>query len=159
MHFHKYEKIWLTFGIVSLVLFLSIVGFTAFGSGHAHNQPTGGMDQIDPKKVKETPPFNEPGVKKLDDDTYEVVMIAQAFGYEPQKVQVPAGKKVIFKVTSTDVVHSFSIVSTNVNMMVVPGHISTKEYTFDKPGNYLVICNEYCGTGHHFMKTEIEVTK
>lgn len=154
MHFHKFEKIWLGFGILSLVLFLSIIGVTAFAFNH---QPSGGLETIDPDKVEQTAPFDNPGVHKINDDTYEVIIVAKAFGYEPPEIKVPAGKKIIFKVTSTDVTHSFSIINTNVNMMVVPGQINTKEYTFDKPGEYLVICNEYCGSGHHFMKTKIEV--
>lgn len=154
MHLHKFEKIWLIFGILSLILFLSIVGVTAFAHGHT---PAGGMDTIDPEKVNETAPFNEPGVKQLDDDTYEVVIIAQAFGYNPPEIKVPVGKEIIFTLTSTDVVHSFTIIDTKVNMMVVPGRITHKSYTFQEPGKYLVLCNEYCGTGHHFMQTEIEV--
>lgn len=154
MHFHKFEKIWLGFGILSLLLFLSIIGVTAFAFNH---QPSGGLETIDPEKVDQTAPFDKPGVHKINDDTYEVIIVAKAFGYEPPEIKVPAGKKIIFKVTSTDVTHSFSIINTNVNMMVVPGQINTKEYTFDKPGEYLVICNEYCGSGHHFMKTTIEV--
>ncbi|MCJ7842724.1 cytochrome c oxidase subunit II [Lederbergia sp. NSJ-179] len=154
MHLHRYEKIWLLFGVLSLIVFLSIVGITAFAHGHT---PAGGMDIIDPEKVNETAPFNDPGVKQIDKDTYEVAIVAQTFGYNPAKVKVPAGKEIIFTLTSVDVVHSFTIEGTKVNMMVVPGRITHKSYTFDKPGNYLVICNEYCGTGHHFMQTEIEV--
>ena len=41
MHLHKYEKIWLVFGTLSLIVFLSIVGVTAFAHGHT---PAGGMD-------------------------------------------------------------------------------------------------------------------
>ncbi|MGG3799147.1 cytochrome c oxidase subunit II [Metabacillus fastidiosus] len=154
MHIHKYEKIWLIFGISSIALFLCIVGVSAFAFEH---HPSGGMEAIDPNKVKETPPFDKPGVKKIDEDTYEVAIVASAFAYEPNKIQVPVGKKIIFKIASTDVTHSFSIVQTNVNMMIVPGRVSTKEYIFKEPGTHLVICNEYCGTGHHFMKTEVEV--
>ncbi|WP_456276190.1 cytochrome c oxidase subunit II [Bacillus sp. AK128] len=156
MHFHKYEKIWLTFGICSLIIFLTVVGVGAFGHNH---QPSGGMDAIDPEKVDQTPPFDQPGVKKLADGTYEAAIVAMAFTYEPKEITVPAGSKVVFKVTSKDVVHSFSIVGTNVNMMVVPGRITTKEYTFDEPGNYLILCNEYCGTAHHLMSTSIEVVE
>jgi cytochrome c oxidase subunit II len=156
MHFHKYEKIWLIFGIFSLILFLSIIGVTAFAFNH---QPSGGMETIDPERLEQTPPFDNPGVHQIDGDSYEVVIIAKTFGYEPQEIKVPVGKKVIFKVASADVSHSFSIVNTNVNMMVIPGQINTKEYTFKKPGEYLVLCNEYCGTGHHFMKTSIEVVE
>lgn len=156
MHFHKFEKIWLGFGIISLILFLSIIGVTAFAFNH---HPSGGMETIDPDKVEQTAPFDNPGVHQIDEHTYEVIIVAKAFGYDPPEIKIPVGKKVIFKVASTDVTHSFSIVNTNVNMMVVPGQINTKEYTFDKAGQYLVICNEYCGTGHHFMKTAIEVVE
>ncbi|QDP39608.1 cytochrome c oxidase subunit II [Radiobacillus deserti] len=154
MGFHKYEKIWLLFGIISLILFLSIVGVSAFGFNH---HPSGGMETIDPTKVENTAPFDEPGVKKLEDGTYEVVVIAEAFSFNPGDIKVPAGEKVVFKVTSKDVTHSFSIVDTTVNMMVVPGRVNTKTFKFDKPGKYLILCNEYCGGGHHYMSTEIEV--
>ena len=154
MHLHKFEKIWLIFGIASLIVFLSVVGVSAFSHDHT---PSGGMDTIDPKKVNETAPFDKPGVSQLDDDTYQVTLIAMAFCYNAPDLKVPAGKEVIFKATSTDVVHSFTIDDTKVNMMVVPGQITTKSYTFEKPGKYLILCNEYCGTGHHMMFTEIEV--
>lgn len=155
MHLHKYEKIWLVFGIISLILFLSIVGVSAFSQDHT---PSGGMETIDPKKVNETAPFDKPGVTQLDEDTYQVAVVAMAFGYTgAPEIKVPVGKEIIFKLTSTDVVHSFTIDNTKVNMMVVPGQITTKSYTFNKPGKYLILCNEYCGAGHHFMFTEIEV--
>ncbi|ANU27006.1 cytochrome c oxidase subunit II [Planococcus versutus] len=154
MHLHKYEKIWLTLGVISLIIFLSVVGVSAFSQNHT---PAGGMETIDPKKVNETAPFDNPGVTQLDDDTYQATIVAMAFGYTAPELKVPVGKEVVFKVTSTDVVHSFTIDNTKVNMMVVPGRITTKSYTFEKPGTYLILCNEYCGTGHHMMYTEIEV--
>ncbi|CCQ95728.1 Cytochrome c oxidase subunit 2 [[Clostridium] ultunense Esp] len=154
MHIHRYEKIWLTFGISALVLFLIVLGFTAFAQGHT---PAGGLQTIDPKLVDQTPPFDNPGVKKVDENRYEVNLIAQVFSFKPNKVQVPVGKEIVFNVTTKDVVHSFTIVGTNVNMMLIPGYINTAKYTFDKPGKYLVLCNEYCGAGHQLMQMEIEV--
>ena len=154
MHLHKYEKIWLVFGIASLIVFLSVVGVSAFSQDHT---PAGGMETIDPKKVSETAPFDNPGVTQLDDNTYQATIVAMAFGYQAPELKVPVGKEIIFKATSTDVVHSLTIDNTKVNMMVVPGRITTKSYTFEEPGTYLILCNEYCGTGHHMMYTEIEV--
>lgn len=156
MHLHKFEKIWLGFGLIALIVFLTVVGVSAFTQGHT---PAGGMETIDPKKVNETAPFDKPGVTQIDEDTYQVAFVAQAFAYTPMDVKVPVGKEIIFKATSVDVVHSLTIDNTKVNMMVVPGRITTKSYTFDKPGKYLVLCNEYCGSGHHLMFTEIEVTE
>ena len=96
------------------------------------------MDAIDPEKVNETAPFDNPGVIQIDEDTYQVAIVAMAFGYNPSEIKVPVGKKIIFTLTSTDVVHSFTIDDTKVNMMAVPGRITHKSYTFNKPGNYLI---------------------
>jgi cytochrome c oxidase subunit II len=85
-------------------------------------------------------------------------MLAQAFTYSPSKMTVPKGSTVHFTVTSSDVVHGFEIPSTNVNMMITPGYVSKISQTFDKPGKYLILCNEYCGVGHHMMAVTLEVT-
>ncbi|UTR13399.1 cytochrome c oxidase subunit II [Salipaludibacillus sp. LMS25] len=154
MHLHKYEKIWLVFGIGSLVLFLVVLGVAAFAFGH---QPPSHMASVDPQNLEESV-FAEPGLEQINENTYRARLIAMTFGYSPDTIEVPAGSTVIFEVTSQDVVHSFTIPGTNVNMMITPGHVNMAEYTFEEPGEYLVICNEYCGTGHHYMQMKIEVT-
>lgn len=154
MHMHRYEKIWLTFGVGALIIFLIVLGFYNFAKGHETPQ---GLKTIDPQIVDKTPPFDNPGIVQIDENTYQVNIVAQVFGYNPNKIQIPKGKKVIFNVVSKDVVHSFTIPGTNVNMMVVPGYINTLEYTFKKTGDYLVLCNEYCGVGHHLMHMNVEV--
>jgi len=155
MHIHRYEKYWLAFGFISIITFIVVMFIMAFSNGH---HPGGGMHVIDPTKVEQTAPFNEPGLKKIGENLYEAHIVAMAFGYNPAKLEIPAGATVRFSVTSRDVIHSFSIPGTNVNMEIVPGHISTREHTFKKAGKYLVLCNEYCGAGHHMMKMDIEVS-
>ena len=156
MHIHRLEKIWLIFGIAMLVVFLCILGVSAFAKGmepptnHHHHS-------IDPTKVDETPPFDQPGLKQVGDNEYEAVMVAYTFGYSPNDLEVPVGAKVRFIVTSTDVVHGFQIPGTNVNMMIVPGEVNEITHTFDKSGEYLILCNEYCGGAHELMKTTIVV--
>ncbi|WP_027091310.1 cytochrome c oxidase subunit II [Cohnella thermotolerans] len=156
MHIHRLEKIWLTFGVTMLVVFLLVLGLSAFtmgmdtpGAGHSHS--------IDPAKVDKTPPFDKPEIKRIGDKQYEAVMVAYAFGYSPATLEVPAGSTVRFTVTSSDVVHGFEIPGTNVNMMVLPGEINQVSHTFDKPGEYLILCNEYCGIGHQMMFTKLVV--
>lgn len=156
MHIHKYEKYWLIFGIASLFLFLGITGVMALSQGH---HPPSGMMAIDPEKVRSTPPFDNPGLIQTGDNTYEANLIAMTFGYQPNQLEIPVGAKVKFQVTSPDVVHSFTIVGTNVNMMITPGNVNVREYTFKKPGEYLVLCNEYCGTGHQLMTMTIKVVE
>ncbi|MFA9556640.1 cytochrome c oxidase subunit II [Evansella sp. AB-rgal1] len=155
MHLHKYEKIWLIFGVGSLVLFLLVLGVSAFAFGH---QPPSHMGKVDSQNLAQDPVFSNPGVTQINETTYQATIIAQAFGYEPSVVEVPEGSTVIFQVTSKDVVHSFTIPETNVNFMVTPGHVNMATHTFNEPGEYLVLCNEYCGTMHHMMQMRIEVT-
>ena len=64
-----------------------------------------------------------------------------------------------FRITSPDVLHGFQIVGTNVNVTVAPGYVSEVTTTFARPGEYLVVCNEYCGLAHHNMAAVIRVTE
>lgn len=158
MHMHKYEKIWLIFGTGSLVLFLLIVGINAFQMG---NHPPSGHHHIDPEKVIETTPFTKPGLRQIAENEYEMVIVASAFNYDlgetDRKVSIPKGAKVTYKVATTDVIHGFSVSGTNVNMMVEPGFISELTVTHDNVGEFTIVCNEYCGVGHHMMFGTIEV--
>ncbi|PKR77103.1 cytochrome B5 [Halalkalibacillus sediminis] len=155
MHIHKFEKIWLILGTVTLVAFLSTIGIQAFTSpDHA---PPSDLTTIEPEEVETTAPFDEPGLKKVGENEYELVMILQSFGFTPGEVEIPQGAKVKFIVTSIDVVHGFEVAGTNINMMVTPGHINSMTYTFDEKGSFLILCNEYCGIGHHYMSAELEV--
>lgn len=158
MHMHKYEKIWLIFGVSALVVFLTTIGVSAFYLG---NQPPSCLTTIDYEKVDTTAPFDKPGLNKVDGKEwdYELVYVAQAFSYNPVQVEVPLGAKVKVIATTKDVVHGFEVAGTNINMMLEPGYVSEYVTTFDKAGSYLIVCNEYCGTGHHLMYSKIEVVE
>jgi cytochrome c oxidase subunit 2 len=75
----------------------------------------------------------------------------------PVQIEVPANSEVTFYITSRDVTHSFSVVGTNVNTMVIPGEISQMTVQFDEPGEYGILCNEYCGEFHHTMEGKLNV--
>lgn len=154
MKMHRAEEIWLIIGIAIIVGSMGITGYQAFAQGFG---PPSGMETIDPQKVDETAPFNEPGVYKVGENEYEVIMTLQVFSFTPNDIEVPAGAKVTFKMTSKDVVHGIQIPHTNMNAMVMPGTVQEITQTFDEPGEYLVICNEYCGAGHQMMSTTITV--
>lgn len=119
--------------------------------GHSHH------GKVDPTQLKTTAPFDKPGLKQIGDNEYEAVIVAYAFGYNPDPLDIPRGAKVHFIVTSADVVHGFEIPGTNVNFMAEPGEVTEMTHTFDKAGEFLVLCNEYCGTGHEMMRMTIKV--
>ncbi|WP_085992628.1 cytochrome c oxidase subunit II [Oceanobacillus senegalensis] len=154
MKMHRAEEIWLIFGVAIIVLSMAVTGYQAFAHGMA---PPSGMETIDPQKVDETAPFDNPGVFEVGENEYEVVMTLQAFSFTPNEIEIPVGSEVHFTMTSKDVVHGFQVPGTNINAMVTPGHVQRISQTFDEPGEYLVICNEYCGAGHQVMATTITV--
>lgn len=154
MHVHKYERWWMTFGFAMLAAFLFTIGYAAIAD---NINPPSDLQQIDPTKVAQTPPFDRPGLRRLPDGNYEAYYVAEVFSFNPQTISVPLGAKVTFYVTSPDVVHGFYIAKTDVNMMAVPGWVNSDSHRFTHKGTYLLICHEYCGIGHQNMFARIEV--
>ena len=154
MHLHRFERIWLVFGLGMMVVFLATITTAAIVDGFV---PPSHVQTIDPTKVSQTPPFDHPGLRKLADGSYEAYYVAHIFGFDPHHLAVPVNSRVTFYVTSTDVEHGFSVPETGINAMVTPGWVTTVSHTFHSPGKYLLVCNEYCGAGHHLMADEIEV--
>jgi len=103
------------------------------------------------------PPFDNPGVRETAPGRYEVVMIGQAWSFTPGEVRVPAGSEVTFLMTSPDVIHGFHVEGTRLNVMLIPGQVARVSYTFEEPGEHLIICHEYCGIGHHNMWGKVVV--
>ncbi|MCA1031156.1 cytochrome c oxidase subunit II [Bacillus timonensis] len=154
MKMHLDEKIWLTLSFGMIMIFMLITGYQTFAREMG---PPSHKETIDPQKVDETAPFDEPGIKKIGENEYEVVMTLQLFSFTPQNIEIPKGATVHFIMTSKDVVHGFEVAGTNINAMVMPGYVQRISQTFDEAGEYLVICNEYCGAGHQMMSTTITV--
>jgi len=148
LHIPRYERIWLIAGGVTLILFLVLFAILGLTMGL---NPPGHMKTIDPAAVSTTAPFDNPGIREIGPNEYEAAIISQVFMFQPGTITIPRGSKVHFQVTSPDVVHGLEIAGTNVNMMVLPGHITQYTHTFKEPGDYVIVCNEYCGVGHHLM--------
>jgi len=152
MNVPLYEKIWMWAAGVLIVVFLSALGVTTFGRAL---QPPSHVETIDPRTVWQDPRFAERGVT-VDANGVTVVAIAMMFAFQPAEIRVPARRPVRFRLTSADLIHGFQIVGTNANTMVVPGYVSQFTTTFE-PGEYLIVCNEYCGLGHHAMAATLIV--
>ncbi|MBO8171476.1 MAG: cytochrome C oxidase subunit II [Bacillaceae bacterium] len=151
----RYEKIWMIFGFASLILFLAILGIMAAFMGL--NPPDSLRTTVAPEKVETAPPFDQPGVYQIGPKEYRVVMLSYVFGYNPGTITIPQGSTVHFEATSRDVIHGVYVPGTNINLMLIPGHITEFTQTFNKPGEYLYLCHEYCGVGHHLMQGRIIV--
>jgi cytochrome c oxidase subunit 2 len=151
---YLFEIAWILPSIAIPIALLVAIVLTAFALGIA---VPGYAGRVDPKAINTTAPFDKPGVRELAPGRYEVAMVAQVFSWTPTEIEIPAGSTVTFLVTSRDVIHGLKIENTPINTMVVPGQISRLTTRFDRPGEYLVVCHEYCGGGHHLMAGTITV--
>ncbi len=154
MHVDLYEKMWMWGAAAIIALFVVSIGYTTFGQAIT---PPSHIETIDPESVRTDPEFGRPGVTMNDDGSATVVVQAFLFGFLPDELRVPRGRPVTFRLTSTDVIHGFQIVLSNANTMVVPGYVSQFTTIFDRAGEYLIVCNEYCGLGHHTMSARLIV--
>jgi cytochrome c oxidase subunit II len=76
---------------------------------------------------------------------------------EVGQLHVKAGVPYRFEVTSKDVIHSYNVPDFTILMDAVPGRINTVWNMFDKPGEYLIQCREYCGLLHYNMRAKLFV--
>ena len=98
------------------------------------------------------------------DNAYEVRVVGKQWLWEFEypngttsigDLYVPVGEPVQLVMTSTDVIHSFFVPSFRVKMDVVPNRYTTAWFEVKEPGEYQVLCTEYCGTSHSEMYAKV----
>jgi cytochrome c oxidase subunit 2 len=61
--------------------------------------------------------------------------------------------------SSVDVQHGFSLQPININLQVHPGYDMVVTVKPDQAGEYGIVCNEFCGAGHHLMVGKLYVVE
>jgi cytochrome c oxidase subunit 2 len=150
------EKRW---AIVVGIIIATLMGMMVFTGIQWAAMPPSRVETINPRTLHLKGEFVESnlGTAMAADGKVTVRLIAQQYSFEPQCIVVPAEIPVTFRATSTDAIHGFAIGSTNANVMLIPGFIASFTTTFKKPGDHLMPCHEYCGTGHEAMWAHVKV--
>jgi cytochrome c oxidase subunit 2 len=68
---------------------------------------------------------------------------------------VRVGQVVDLEVVSDDVAHSLFIPQLGVHIDAIPGHDNHSWVRADSPGQYLIECTQFCGTGHYTMTGQL----
>lgn len=86
----------------------------------------------------------------------DAYMLARLWEFWPV-LELEKGQSYRLHLSSVDWQHGFSLQPTNINLQVHPGieHIITLTPT--ETGTFSVVCNEFCGQGHHVMVGRIHV--
>lgn len=69
---------------------------------------------------------------------------------------VPVGAVVKLQVTSSDVIHSWTIPSFGVKMDGIPGRLNETWFQVDEPGVFFGQCSELCGKDHAYMPITVK---
>ena len=151
---YLYELAWILPSIAIPVGMLSALLVTAFGAG-IHVPSDAG--HVDIATLGQKAPFDRLGLVEVEPLRYELRLIGQVWTFGEGEIHVPAGSTITFLATSRDVVHGLYIPKANVNVMLLPGQLSRVTAHFDRPGEYPMMCHEYCGIAHHTMAAKIVV--
>jgi cytochrome c oxidase subunit 2 len=76
---------------------------------------------------------------------------------EVGELHVTKGVPYKFELVSMDVIHDFNVPDFTILLDLVPGRVNTVWNVFDKSGEYLIQCREYCGMLHYNMKAKLFV--
>lgn len=72
-------------------------------------------------------------------------------------LKLKKGQTYRLHISSIDIQHGFSLLPMNMNFQILPGYDHVLTITPTSSGENQVICNEFCGIGHHNMVGQILV--
>jgi len=158
------ELVWIVIAFLwGVVMFFMMVYWHLYGKQNL----SGEVYRIDPTVYAErTEAFTE----KYKTDEVEgipvakappgsdVYMLSRTFDWWPI-IELQKGQSYRLHLSSLDVQHGFSLQPVGINIQVHPGleHIVTLTPT--SSGDFSVVCNEFCGLGHHQMVGRIRVVE
>ena len=78
-------------------------------------------------------------------------------GYVDTNLHVPVDAPVKLTMSSKDVIHSLFIPAFRIKQDLLPDRYTTMWFTATRPGEYDLLCAEYCGTSHSEMLAKVVV--
>jgi len=160
------EIVWIAIGFVwGLVMFFTMVTWHVTGKQNLSNEAY----RIDPEvygarteamtekyKVREETDLAIPVAHPPPGS--DVYMLARLWEWWPI-LELEKNQTYRLHLSSMDWQHGFSLQPQNINIQVHPGYDMVLTITPDKSGEFSVVCNEFCGVGHHTMLGKIYVVE
>jgi len=88
----------------------------------------------------------------------DVYLLGRLWQWYPL-LELEKGQTYRLHISSMDWQHGFSLQPVNINTQILPGYEMVLTITPDTSGEQTIICNEFCGIGHHTMLGKIYVTE
>ena len=153
---HKAEKVWVAIAFAWCMVLFAVMPLWHWKGGQ---NPSGIRRRVDPVKFYERT-MQFANTYKIGTDRgvpivapppgSDVYLTGMTFQWYPI-LQLQAGATYRLHMSSLDVNHGFSLYPMNVNFQIVPGYDYALQVTPTAAGDFRIICNEFCGIGHHTM--------
>ena len=72
------------------------------------------------------------------------------------RVVLPINNQIRILVSSTDVIHSWTIPALGVKVDAIPGRLNQIRFNINRPGLFYGQCSEICGANHRFIPIVVE---
>jgi cytochrome c oxidase subunit II len=96
---------------------------------------------------------------RASDSPKVIEITAKKFEFTPSEITLKKGEPVILRLTSSDRVHGFMSKPLKIDTDIPDDTTKDVAVTPDTAGNFTVICDHYCGTGHGNMKMKVTVVE
>ena len=156
------EKIWITIAFLwGVVMFSMMIYWHVAGSQNLSSEAY----RIDPATFQERAMSvaqqhwvrDEGGIPVVRPPPgSDIYLIARLWSWWPI-YELEDGATYRMHVSSMDWQHGFSLQPVNINLQVHPGYDMVLNLTPDGVGEYGIVCNEFCGIGHHLMVGKLYV--
>ncbi|MGI9257898.1 MAG: cytochrome C oxidase subunit II [Gammaproteobacteria bacterium] len=161
---HKVELIWISIAFVwGIFMFFMMIYWHGAGEQNLSNeayriQPEDfaarTQEMVDAYTVRDeggTPVVRPPPGS-------DVYLIARLWQWWPI-LEFERDQSYRLHLSSLDWQHGFSLLPVNINLSVHPGYDMVVTIQPNEAGEFGVVCNEYCGLGHHLMLGKIYVVE
>ncbi len=158
----KQEIIWIGIALVwCLIMFFMMPYWHLYGKQNLSNEayqttPAKFQARVD-EMVKKHQVGEEGGIPIVKPPVgSDVYLLGRLWQWYPI-LELEKDKSYKFHISSMDWNHGFSLQPVNINLQILPGYETVLTMTPDSAGDFGIVCNEYCGVGHHTMLGKIIV--
>jgi cytochrome c oxidase subunit 2 len=159
---HRVELTWIVISFLwGLVMFFTMVYWHAVGDQNLANTtykttPAAYSAKAD-AMVQKFKVREEMGIPVVHPPPgSDVYLVARIWMWWPI-LELENGQSYRMHLSSLDYQHGFSLQPININIQVHPGYEHVFNMTPTSSGQFGIICNEYCGVGHHTMASRLYV--
>lgn len=87
-----------------------------------------------------------------------IAVKARKFSFTPNELRIRTGQPVTLLLSSEDFVHGFSVPDFNARIDLIPGKTVELTFTPSRAGEFVFLCDNFCGEGHDKMSGTLIVT-